>query len=292
MSKQDQLDRFIFENTAIRGEFVSLDNTWQTVLDRHEYPLALRNLLGELMAAAALLSATLKFNGSLILQIQGNGPISLLVVECAHDMTMRATAKWDDALQAGTLAEMVGNGTCVITLLPSEGGQQRYQGVVPLEGERVADIISGYMMRSEQLETALWLAVNDSRAAGLLLQKMPDRTMQNADDWNRAVILADTVKPQELLTLDTQTLLTHLFSEDDIRLFDPQPVSFQCTCSQAGVAGVLRMLGKEEMISLLGERGKIEVNCEFCNQRYTFDAIDTEQIFVDELSAPGTDTRH
>lgn len=289
---QDHLSRFIFENAPIRGEFVRLENTWQTILDRHEYPPILRKLLGELMAAAALLSATLKFNGSLVLQIQGNGPVSLLVVECTHDMTMRATAKWNEALlPTGGLRELVGDGLCVITLVPKDGSQS-YQGVVPMEGDQVASIISNYMLRSEQLETSLWLAVSETRAVGMLLQKLPDQPMQNADDWNRALHLAETLKPQELLTLDINTLLTRLFNEDDIRLFDPQPISFHCACSKAGVAGVLRMLGKDEINTLLGERGMIEVHCEFCNQRYEFDKIDTEQIFVDEISAPGTTTRH
>lgn len=291
MIKQDQLSRFIFENTAIRGEFVRLESTWQTVLDRHEYPPVLRKLLGELMAAAALLSATLKFNGSLILQIQGNGPISLLVVECTHEMTMRATAKWEESLPSDNIVELVGNGLCVITLVPQDGSQS-YQGIVPLEGHSVAEIISAYMMRSEQLETSLWLAVNETHAAGMLLQKLPDQPMQSDDDWNRATHLANTVKPQELLMLDAQTLLTRLFNEDDIRLFDPQHVSFHCSCTRIGVAKVLRMLGQDEITDLLGERGLIEVHCEFCNQRYEFDQIDAGQIFVDEISAPGTETRH
>jgi molecular chaperone Hsp33 len=291
VTKQDQLSRFIFENTAIRGEFVRLESTWQTVLDRHEYPPVLRTLLGELMAAAALLSATLKFNGSLILQIQGNGPISLLVVECTHEMTMRATAKWDESLPSSNIAELVGNGLCVITLVPQDGSQS-YQGIVPLEGHSVAEIISAYMVRSEQLETSLWLAVSETHAAGMLLQKLPDQPEQDADAWDRTTHLASTVKPQELLTLDTRTLLTRLFNEEDIRLFDPQDVSFHCSCTKTGVAGVLRMLGKDEIADLLGERGMIEVHCEFCNQRYEFDQIDAEQIFVDEISVPGTDTRH
>lgn len=243
------------------------------------------------MAAAALLSATLKFNGSLILQIQGNGPISLLVVECTHEMTMRATAKWDNLPNSTHLMDLVGSGLCVITLVPQDGSSS-YQGVVSLEGNTVAEIISTYMLRSEQLETSLWLAVNEMHAAGMLVQKLPDQPMTDPDDWNRVCHLAGTVKTEELLQLDIHALLTRLFSEDDIRLFDPQLVSFYCSCTKNGVAGVLRMLGKDEILDLLGETGLIEVHCEFCNQHYSFDQIDTEQIFIDELSAPGTDTRH
>ncbi|MCE9633124.1 MAG: Hsp33 family molecular chaperone HslO [Methylophilales bacterium] len=288
---QDQLSRFIFENTPIRGEVVRLEATWQSVLERHDYPVALRHILGELMAAAALLTATLKLDGALVLQIQGDGLVSLLVVECNSDMTMRATAKWSDELPVEeSLDRLVGNGKCVITLLPSEG--QSYQGVVPLEGDSIAEIISGYMARSEQLDTVLWLASNDRNAAGMLLQKLPDQPLQDDDDWNRITQLGGTVKPHELLELSAQTLLKRLFFEEDVRLFEPQEVTFSCPCSRAGVANVLRMLGKEEIAKLVDERKRIEVHCEFCNQRYEFDKIDAEQLFVTDIAAPGGETRH
>lgn len=291
MAEADILSRFIFENTPIRGEIVRLEATWQTVLERHDYPVALRNILGELMAAAALLTATLKLDGALVLQIQGDGLVSLLVVECNSDMTMRATAKWSEELPATeSLETLVGNGKCVITLLPSEG--QSYQGVVPLEGDSIADIISGYMARSEQLDTVLWLASNATNAAGILLQKLPDQPLQDDDDWNRITHLSSTVTAKELLQLPVQTLLHRLFAEEDVRLFEPQPVAFSCPCSRAGVANVLRMLGKEEIAKLVDERKHIEVHCEFCNQRYEFDKIDAEQLFVTDIAAPGGDTRH
>lgn len=248
--------------------------------------------MGELLAASALLAATLKFKGSLILQIQGKGPISLLVVECTADMDMRATAKWDESrVNAMELSELLGGGLCVITLA-SEDGSQSYQGVVPLEGDTVAQIITGYMLRSEQLETAMWLAVGPDCASGLLLQKMPEKDMQDSDDWNRTVQLASTVTAEEIASLEGSTLLHRLFNEDDISLFEPQSVRFQCTCSTSTVASALRMLGKDDMTDLLRERGKIEVFCEFCNQRYEFDQIDMEQLFAGEIAAPGNETRH
>ncbi len=286
----DTLSRFIFENAPIRGETVRLQSTWNAVLERHDYPPLLLGILGELMAASALLTATLKLNGSMIMQIQGNGPVSLLVVECQGDMSLRATAKWEGEQLQGTLQDLVGDGRFVITLDPRDG-KQAYQGIVPLEGDSVAEILQNYMTRSEQLETRLWLTANDDTAAGMLLQKLPDQPEQDADAWNRACQLADTVKPAEL-RMDTETLLHRLFNEEDLRLFDPQPVTFHCGCSREGVSRVLRMLGKEEVRSILEERGKIEVHCEFCNQRYTFDPIDTEQVFATDIATPGSETRH
>ncbi len=287
----DSLTRFLFENAPIRGGIVRLQSTWNAVLDRHDYPPVLRTLMGELMAASALLTATLKLNGSMIMQIQGNGPVSLLVVECRGDMTMRATAKWAGELDHDSLEKLVGDGRFVITLDPQDG-KQTYQGIVPLEGDSVAEILQNYMTRSEQIETRLWLAADDENANGMLLQKMPDQPEQDADAWRRSCHLADTLKPGELLQLDARTLLHRLFHEEDLRLFDPQPTAFECGCSRDGVTRVLRMLGKAEVQGIMEERGQIEVHCEFCNQRYTFDAIDTEQVFASEIAPPGSSTRH
>lgn len=287
----DALHRFLFENAPIRGEHVHLGDTWRIILQHHEYPVVLRNTLGELMAAAALLTATLKLKGSLILQVQGNGPVSLLVVECNGELGMRATAKWEGDLPQGGLAELVGDGRFVITLDPRDGSQT-YQGIVALEGRSIAEILQNYMLRSEQLETRLWLAANEQSASGMLLQKMPDKPEQDMDAWNRLGHLADTAKPDELLELSAETLLHRLFHEEDVRLFAPQPVSFHCRCSRAGVANMLKILGREEVTDILQERGAIEVCCEFCNQRYSFDAIDAEEVFSSDIIAPGTDSRH
>lgn len=292
MSSSDQLERFIFENIPIRGNLVRLNAAWRTIAKQHDYPPILKNLLGELVAACALLSATLKFDGSLVLQIQGTGPVSLLVVECTSDLGLRATAKWDASMNlALPFTELIGGSVCMITLTPGHGGQA-YQGIVPLEGADVAQAIISYMLRSEQLETSIQLAVSPDCASGLLLQKMPEQTSQDADDWNRVVQLAATVTDEELIALDTKSLLRRLFNQDDIRLFEPRMTRFQCTCSSNNVKSALRMLGRDDMMALLGERGKIEVHCEFCNQRYAFDPIDVEQIFNAEPSAPASQTRH
>jgi molecular chaperone Hsp33 len=288
---QDALHRYLFENAAIRGEHVHLEDTWRAVLQRHEYPPVLRTALGEMMAAAALLAATLKLQGSLLLQIQGNGPVSLLVVECDGDLAMRATAKWKGELPQGGLTELVGTGRFAITLDPKDGSQP-YQGIVALEGGSIAEILENYMTRSEQLETRLWLAADDGQAAGLLLQKLPGQPEQDADAWGRLGHLAATVQPHELLKLPAETLLRRLFHEEDVRLFSPQPVTFHCRCSRTSVANMLKLLGREEVESILEERGNVEVNCEFCNQRYEFDAVDTEEIFASAIPAPGSESRH
>jgi molecular chaperone Hsp33 len=286
----DTLQRFLFEQLPIRGEIVRLNATWQAVQEHHAYPEVLRQAMGELLAAAALLAATLKLQGSLILQIQGSGPVSLLVVECSGELTMRATAKWHDTLPAGGLRELVGDGRFVITLDPKDG-KQTYQGIVPLEGGSVAEILQNYMTRSEQLATRLTLAADGQQAAGLLLQKLPEQAAHDIDAWNRVGQLASTLTTEELLHLPKRDILHRLFHEDDLRLFEAQPVSFHCSCSKANVANMLRMLGQEEVRSILAERGAIEVHCDFCNRRYDFDAVDAEQLFA-AGSAPGSARRH
>lgn len=292
VSSTDQLERFIFENTSIRGNLVRLNATWLSVTEHHDYPPALKQLLGELLAASALLSATLKFQGSLVMQIQGKGPVSLLVVECTSDLGMRATAKWDANIKPDLpFHALIGGGICIISLIPENGGKP-YQGIVPLEGNSVAQVITNYMQQSEQLETSLWLAVDADCASGLLLQKMPEHPMQDPDDWNRIVQLAATVQSKEITQLEADALLHRLFNEDDIRLFEARPTRFQCTCSIANVVSTLRMLGKDDMMALLKERGRIEVLCEFCNRHYEFDSIDVEQMFISELSAPTSSSHH
>ncbi|MCE5180688.1 MAG: Hsp33 family molecular chaperone HslO [Betaproteobacteria bacterium] len=293
MKQPDNLQRFMFEHAAVRGEIVHLDACWQAVLERRDYPPALRALLGELMAAAALLSATLKFGGSLIMQIQGDGPVKLLVVECGADLTMRAMAHWQgDLPDDGSLAALVGAGRFVITIDPKKG-RQTYQGIVELEGGSVAEVLENYMRRSQQLETRLWLAASADGVAGLLLQRMPDGKDEDADAWNRAVHLGGTVTRQELLGLSVRKIIRRLFHEEDIRLFDAAPVQFACNCSRERVAATLRMLGHDEIESILQETGYVEVDCEFCNQHYVFDAVDAEQIFVaSPVVTPTGQTRH
>ncbi len=289
---KDTLRRFLFEHLPVRGETAHLDATWQAVLERHDYPPALRGVLGELMAAAALLAATLKFEGSIILQLHGSGPVTLIVVECTSEQTLRATAKWSGPLDAGApLSSLLGEGRFVITLSPT-GGTQNYQGVVDLQGGGVAACLEHYMSRSEQLQTRLWLAADDTRAAGMLLQQLPGRAEDDPDGWNRIGRLGDTLTGEELLGLPPEQILHRLYHEDDIRLFEPRPVSFRCSCSTQRVVTMLRMLGRDEVRSIVEERNTVDVTCEFCNKRYTFDAVDAEQVFAAEGVAAAGRTRH
>lgn len=301
----DTLQRFLFEDMPIRGGLVHLESTWRSVLDRHDYPDALRSLMGELCAAAVLLAATLKLQGSLVLQIQGKGPVKLLVVECASagELQLRATAKWSGELSQHSVTELIGEGLFVITLDPKDGNQA-YQGVVALEGGSVAEILQNYMTRSEQLETRLWLAADGEYAAGMLLQRLPEDTRQSeqaeepvrheqdADAWQRVGLLADTLTPQELLHEPPQTLIHRLYHEDDMRLFESQPIVFNCSCSRDNVGQMLKMLGRDEIHGILDERDTIEVFCEFCNQRYEFDRIDAELMFVETIVLPVSEARH
>jgi len=291
-TSSDSLHRFLFEHAPLRGEIVRLDNVWQSVIERHNYPIVLRDLMGELCAAAVLLAATLKLKGAMVLQIHGKGAVKLLVVECSGDLELRATAKWEGDLSHGTLQELVGDGRFVITLDPKDGNQA-YQGIVALEGDSIAEILQNYMTRSEQLETRLWLAADGRSASGMLLQKLPEREASRDEDaWGRATHLADTLKPEELLQLPAGELVHRLYHEEDIRLFSRRPVSFRCSCTRERVEAVLRMLGHAEIRDILHERGSVEVDCEFCGSHYAFDPVDAEQLFASIHTAPAAPTRH
>jgi molecular chaperone Hsp33 len=228
----------------------------------------------------------------MVLQIHGKGAVKLLVVECSGDMELRATAKWDGDLSGSTLQDLVGDGRFVITLDPKDGNQA-YQGIVALEGESIAEILQNYMTRSEQLETRLWLAADGKHAAGMLLQKLPERgELPDEEPWDNAVLIAGTLKSEELLNVPAAELVHLLYHEEDIRLFESQPVVFRCTCSRANVARMLRMLGREEVDSIIAERGDVEVHCEFCNQRYVFDRVDADAVFTDILAMSVNKTLH
>jgi len=278
----DTLQCFLFEHAPIRGERVQLNATWQAVTTLRTYPAPLRQILGELMAAGSLLAATLKFDGTLILQLHGSGPVQLIVVECTSEHTLRATAKWSGSISNVGLRQLLGNGRFVINLVP-RSGQQSYQGVVELNADSVAEIIEHYMKTSEQIDTKIWLSANAQQAAGLLLQKLPEAESPDVDAWNRVGLLASTVTSFELLNLPTQQLLGRLFHEEDVRLFEANPVCFRCSCTVARVADMLRMLGQDDVQQLIVERGEVEILCDFCNHRYAFDAA---QIFAQPAQTP------
>jgi molecular chaperone Hsp33 len=312
---RDTLQKFIFDNAAVKGEFVELSDTWREIQQRHDYPAPVKTVLGEMLAAAALLSANLKFNGAIIMQIHGDGPVRLLVVECDSDLRLRATAKIGEGKTVAadaSLTDMLnvsGKGRFVITLDPLDKvpGQQPYQGIVPLDGEDMATIIENYMLRSEQLDTRLWLGADDQVSRGLLLQKLPRHSgkhdqlaqaseAEDLETWNRAVMLASTLKQPELLSTDIQTLMDRLFWEETIRVFTPAHPQFHCSCTREKVGNMLKMLGRDEVDSALDELGQLAINCDFCGEHYAFDKVDCAQLFASdtpvEVLIPASDVKH
>jgi molecular chaperone Hsp33 len=287
----DSLQRFLLESTPVRGEIVHLDATWRAVLERRRYPAPLQSLLGDMMAAAALLSAILKFEGSLIMQMQGSGPVQLLVVEATSEHTLRATAKWEGELAQGNVTQLLGAGRFVISIVPTSG-KQTYQGIVAIEGNSIAQVLEHYMAKSEQLETRLWLASDSQQAAGMLLQKLPAAPTQDADAWNRATQLGETIRREELLSLPAREIIRRLYHEEDVRVFESRPVAFRCSCSRERVTSMLRMLGHDEVKSIIAERNTVEVDCEFCGRHYSFDAVDAEQVFAADVITRAQPTKH
>lgn len=296
----DILQRFLFEDAAVRGEVVQLGAAWRAVLERHEYPTAVREPLGQLYVAGVLLAATLKLKGSITLQIRGDGPINLLVVDCSPHHAdeesgplyhVRGMAGWNGEVPAGDLQSRFGNGNLVITIDPGQGGK-RYQGIVELSGSSVADAIDNYLERSEQLPTRMWLVANEEQAAGLLLQRMPGVGGKDDEAWNRVTTLAATITDKELLELEQREVIHRLFHEEDVRLFEEQPVSFHCNCSNDRVADTLRSLGHDEVMDIIADEEVIEVTCQFCNRLYRFDAVDAERLFVEQPQPDGSTIRH
>ncbi|MGE8569897.1 MAG: Hsp33 family molecular chaperone HslO [Achromobacter sp.] len=292
----DQLKKYLTEDRSVRIQAVRLDATWKAVQANHDYPPAITHLLGELVAASTLLAANIKFDGSLVLQIQGDGPIALLVVECRSDLSLRATVKVREGHEVpadGTMQSLLnpgGNGRFIVVLDPQRKlpGQQAYQGIVPLEGETVAQALQHYMKASEQLDTRLWLAADADHAAGMLVQRLPfhggtDAPLLTeqaaADTWDRVVALASTLKRDEVLEADIDTLIHRLFWEDTLLAFDPVAVRWHCPCTRERVASMLRSLGEEEVNSVLAERGQVDVSCDFCGKPYKFDAVDCATLF-------------
>ncbi len=289
----DSLRRFVFEEAPVRGEIVHLDATWQAILERHPYPPRVRALLGEFLAATALLAATIKIEGSLILQAQGEGEDApLLVAEARPGITLRGLAHWsgDDIAQV-PLDTLFGKSARLVITIDPGAGSERYQGIVALQGPSLAACLSEYFQRSEQLDTQLWLSADEHTAAGMLLQRLPGPQGDDPDAWNRILTLAATLTPDELRDLPAQRILHRLYHQETLRLFDREPVAFRCSCSLERVETMLLALGEDEVRSILEEQGQVTVDCEFCNQRYTLDAIDIARLFSPEPVAPAPRTR-
>ncbi|MEN9475078.1 MAG: 33 kDa chaperonin [Pseudomonadota bacterium] len=326
---KSELHKFLFDGLPVRGMLVRLTGSWQEVLRRHRegggYPPAVTELLGEMSAAAVLMQGNIKFNGALVLQVFGDGPVKLAVTEVQPDFSFRTTATVNGEVADGVpLSHMVnvnGLGRCAITLDPKDRlpGQQPYQGVVPLNGEHneklehLSEVLEHYMLRSEQLDTKLVLAANGEVAAGLLIQRLPATGASNLagssavqaqgdaigenEDYHRIATLAASLKPEELLTLDAETILHRLFWQEDLLRFQPEdgPIEprFACTCSRERVATMLKGLGVDEIESILAERGEVEVACDFCGAQYRFDPVDAARLFLQqERQPPASDQLH
>jgi molecular chaperone Hsp33 len=293
----DHTQRFLFDDNDVRGEMVSLAESYQHVLAKHPYPQPVAQLLGEMLAAAALLVGTLKFEGLLVLQARSSGPVPLVMIECSSEREVRGIARYDaEAVDAGAgLRELMPDGVLALTIDPARG--QRYQGIVELEGETLADSLGAYFATSEQLPTRFWLHADGQRARGLLLQQLPPHHQTEAeerqDSWNHLLTLADTLSAEELLGLDNQTLLHRLYHQEELRLFEPGPLQFRCSCSRERSARALISIGQPDAEALLEESGgQVEIDCQFCNERYFFDASDVAQLFATGDSQEPSQTRH
>lgn len=303
---KDSLKKYLSTDRSTRIQTLQLDQSWRTGLAHQHLPDPVITLLGELAAASALLAGNIKFDGSVVLQLQGNGPVQLIMVECTGQLNLRATAHLRESATIpadGTLQALLnpdGRGRFTVLLDPDsrqEGGQP-YQGIVPLTGDSVAAVLEHYMRHSEQLDTRLWLAADAQRCAGMLLQRMPDDESPaswagTGDDtseepaWQRLLTLADTLQPEELLGKDSETLIHQLFWENDLLAFPAQAIRWHCPCTRQRVADMLRSLGREEIDAILAEQDHVHVDCNFCGKPYDFDAVDCAALFIDTDVQPG-----
>ncbi|MBS0057558.1 Hsp33 family molecular chaperone HslO [Yersinia sp. Marseille-Q3913] len=281
MSNHDQLHRYLFTNHAVRGELVSVNETYQQVLANHDYPPAVKKLLGEMLVATSLLTATLKFDGDITVQLQStDGPLTLAVINGNNQQEMRGVARFKGEISdESTLKEMVGNGYLVITITPAKG--ERYQGVVALEGETIGACLESYFMQSEQLPTRLFIRTGEvegkAAAAGMLLQVMP-ALERNEDEFDHLAQLTTTIKTEELFTLSANEVLYRLYHQEEVTLYEPQNVSFRCTCSRERCADALVTLSEDDIKEMLEQDGNIDMHCEYCGNHYLFDAVDIASI--------------
>ncbi|AXY02188.1 MULTISPECIES: Hsp33 family molecular chaperone HslO [Vibrio] len=286
------LNRYLFEDLSVRGELVQLDEAYQRIISSKEYPAALQKLLGELLVSTTLLTATLKFEGSITIQLQGDGPVSLAVINGDHDQKIRGVARWEgDIADDASLHDMMGKGYLVITIEPKKG--ERYQGVVGLEGDTLADVIEGYFANSEQLKTRIWIRTGEldgkAHAAGMMIQIMPDGT-GTPEDFEHLEQLTNTVKDEELFTLEANELLYRLYNQDTVRLYEPQPVEFHCGCSRERSGAAIITLDKAEVYDILAEEGSVSLHCDYCGTSYAFDEPAITELYSE--AEPNNKTLH
>ena len=286
MKSLDQSQRFLFDKHPIRGQYVSLDESWARIVAQSGLEGRALTLLGEALAAMVLLVDTLKIKGSVILQVRGCGPLGLLVVEANSENQIRGIARQvGEITDEMDLAQIFGSEYFVITI--KTDGAEPHQGIAPLQGTNFADALEHFFATSDQLATRFWLACDKDNISGMLLQKLPGKAADE-DAWNRVVMLADTLSAQELKLAELESLLYRLFHQEEIRLFDSNPLEFYCSCSRERTGAMLLTLGKTEVLEVLRQEGDVSVTCEFCNQEYCFDSIDVEQVFLSsERIEPG-----
>ncbi len=269
---------FLFEQLDIRGAWVHLGPAWREMIAGRDYPEPVVELLGQLAAVATLITANLKQAGRLTFQLRGEGAVSLLVMDCDEQLRLRGMARSAPEVSAGSLPALLGDGALTLTL-DTAGMRQPYQSHVPLQGDNVAAVFEHYLTQSEQTPTRLWLASSHETAAGLFLQALPGADERDADGWNRVQILAGTVRAEELLDLGSIKLIERLFPEEDVRVYDPRPVSYHCPYDPAKIYSMLRSVGRAACESILAEHGEIRVHDDVCNHEYVLDAEAVAALF-------------
>ncbi|MGO2478873.1 MAG: Hsp33 family molecular chaperone HslO [Pseudoalteromonas sp.] len=281
--QQDLLHRYIFENLDVRGELVQIEHAYDEMLTNHNYPQPVQALLGELLVATCLLTATLKFEGEIAVQVQGDGPVKFAVINGDHNQNMRGIARLQGEIQGTTIQELLGKGHMVITITPTKG--ERYQGIVPLEHPTLSECIEAYFEQSEQLKTRLWFTTGTSasgkaKAAGLFLQVLPVNKEKSITDFTHLEALSNTINNEELLQLDANTVLTRLYHEDNPRIFEPQPINFKCGCSRDKTITALVNIGQQALLDdVAANNGKVKIGCHYCLKEYVFNEQDIKAIF-------------
>ncbi|CAH9066569.1 33 kDa chaperonin [Pseudoalteromonas holothuriae] len=277
----DLLHRYIFEKLDLRGELVQIDHTFNEIITGHNYPQAVQALLGELLVATSLLTATLKFEGDIAVQLQGDGPVKYAVINGDHKQNMRGVARLQGEVTGSSIPQLLGKGYMVITITPIKG--ERYQGIVPLASDSLAACLEDYFTQSEQLKTRLWFATRTQekrvKASGLFLQVLPVDKEKSVEDFTHLEALSDTIKDEELLDLDAQTILTRLYHEDNPQLFEPQEINFVCGCSREKTINALVNVGQPALLADIEKQGEINISCHYCLKNYTFNESDVKAIF-------------
>ncbi len=279
--QQDLLHRYTFDQLDVRGELVQIEHAYQEMIAGHDYPVAVKQLLGELLVATCLLTATLKFEGDIAVQLQGDGPVKYAVINGDDQQNMRGIARLQSEVTGSTVKELIGNGVMVLTITPNKG--ERYQGIVPLEHDTLAQCLEAYFAQSEQLQTRLWFATDTTagseKASGLLLQVLPVNKEKSIDDFTHLEALSNTIKDEELLTLDATTVLTRLYHEDNPRVYEPQPIKFKCGCTREKTITALVNVGQQALLDDAAANGEVKISCHYCLKDYIFTEQDIKSIF-------------